>query len=224
MVKILSIVTAALVLLLALSTMSVSAAAPVLGPGMYDSSAPVFDFTGNWLTSSDTKFYGGSNRYTSESTATISFSIYGDGFRLLHVTAFNRGDVIVTIDGIAHTINMYSSGLVFQSYTEFAGLGAGEHTVTMQKASGDLFGIDAVLVLPHVESPETTPEPVTVVVTVEPVMQPAPEWIDTYSAEDGHAVAFDYSVSAGDVMSSVLMFGLLVLGLFGFSRQQLRKL
>lgn len=227
MKKIITIATAALLLLLALSTSSASADSPALGPGLYDNTAPVFDVSGSGaIFKSITHAYRGTAVELTDSTTSFSFRVWGDGFRVIYATYSSGATMQVMIDGIIYNISTYSPTTTWQTHTEFAGLGPGIHDITISSLddTGGIVSFDAVLVLPHVEAPETTAEPVEVVVTVEPVIQAAPEWIDTYSAEDGHAVAFDYSVSAGEVMSSVLLFGLLVLGLFGFSRQQLRKL
>ncbi len=134
------------------------------GPGTYQNTDSLIDFTGNWTTWSDARASGGSTLYSNDETAEATFWFTGRQVSLLFTRYTTRGNIAITIDdGTPVTLNQYGSGLSFQNRWDSPIMDEGIHVVHFYHPGGSHYiDFDALIV----SSPETTP-PAAVILSAE---------------------------------------------------------
>lgn len=99
---------------------------PDAGWKRYDDTSPVFKYTGTgWASAA-------SNKYTSDTTASVMFSFIGTKIRFIHRTYSNHRTVVMTIDGVSETYapQQYGDKTQMMIY-EKTGLSNKRHDVVM---------------------------------------------------------------------------------------------
>ncbi len=131
-----------------IDAIQIFAAAPA---GIYDDTDPAWTYTGSWTPATTTGPYNGTDKYTNNMASTASFTFIGTGFIFKYVTASNRGNIQVWVDGVqVDTINAYSSALTWQvTYTK-SGLANSVHTVVFKHGGpgGYFIDIDSIQIFP----------------------------------------------------------------------------
>ncbi len=119
--------------------------------GIYDDTDPAWTYTGSWTPVTTTGPYNGTDHYTNSTASSASFTFIGTSFNFKYVTASNRGNIEVWVDGVkVDTINAYSSALTWQvTYTK-SGLAGGVHTVVFKHGGpgGYFIDIDSIEIGP----------------------------------------------------------------------------
>jgi hypothetical protein len=89
-----------------------------------------------------------SRHYTSTNGASLSYTFVGTGIDYLAESDFNRGNVSITVDGVARpTVNCRTQQeIANQVCTSVRGLTPGSHTLTMAKLDGDYMVVDGLRV------------------------------------------------------------------------------
>jgi hypothetical protein len=153
-----------------------------------------------WRTSDGT--YNKPNAQSSNSGT--SWSLVGNP-AAFSVTTQSAPDVEMCLDGVCSTISNYSDFPQYRVPVGFVPSAPGTHTFTIENLEDGNFQVDNLLVLPASESGGSTVIPID-------IQYPAPE--DTVSFDvSGQPSSFSYSMSAGDVMTNVLLVALIVLSI-----------
>lgn len=152
------------------------------------------------------QYYGGSTYAVGASGAWIAFDFFGDYLTLIIVTTQFGGTGDLCIDSSCQSLSFYSASPIYQVPVTISGLGVGSHSLTITQVSGAIY-FDAVEIFSSVE-PSPTPLP-----TAEP---PAYQVLETYQDFEGNDVVVmqEYSITAGEVLIAVLLFGIFVLVVF----------
>ncbi len=132
---------------------SVSASVPPLNPGTYDDIHP--NILKDGWTPSNT---GGSTLHVSVTPgSTISFRFIGTQLRILYQSGDTLGEVRITIDNVAGTLDESNEANEWVSQT-FAN---GTHTVLITHTGGGSVNLDQVIVpeVPTTATPTLTPTP-----------------------------------------------------------------
>jgi len=119
--------------------------------GTYDDTDPAWTYTGSWTPATTTGPYNGTDRYTNNTASTASFTFIGTSFNFKYVTASNRGNIEVWVDGVkVDTINAYSSALTWLATYTKSGLTNAVHTVVFKHGGpgGYFIDIDAIQISP----------------------------------------------------------------------------
>jgi hypothetical protein len=110
---------------------SVTAGPSAPGPGFYDDPDPLITYSGDWhLDYGFPETINGSITYTPTAGAAATFTFLGRAVTYYFTKAFNRGYADVYIDGsFRGRIDLYSSGIEWQSSYTFSGLTYAIHTI-----------------------------------------------------------------------------------------------
>lgn len=112
-----------------------------------------FNFQGQWNSSSDPKYYMGTDSYSNDSNGSATFSFTGTRIQLIVDTNYNVGIMGISLDGGAETdVNGYSATISYQVALYTSGtLPKGSHTFKVfvtgkPDALTDYIDVDAVKV------------------------------------------------------------------------------
>jgi hypothetical protein len=113
---------------------SVTSVAPgqnVPATGFYDDPEAFITYFGGWYTDYQfTEPIGGTISYTANPGASAEFTFLGTGVTYHFTKAFNRGYADIYIDGVfKRRIDLYSSGIEWQSSSSISGLTYSVHTI-----------------------------------------------------------------------------------------------
>jgi bacillopeptidase F len=88
---------------------------------------------GTWKSVANASASGGSYRWASEATASVTVTFTGTAIDWITTKGGNFGKVAITIDGVARgTVDLYTIAQQWQSVVSYAGLGSGSHTLVIQ--------------------------------------------------------------------------------------------
>jgi hypothetical protein len=142
-------------------------------------------------------------------SAHISFNFYGDEFALWSLRDTTGGDVSICVDANCATISAYSASPAFGEWIRYTGLSVDNHSVSITPLEA-IFYFDALYIAP---APSGSPSVFTIEV-VFPETTPETEAYQVFYeiGEDTitQTVAFDYRITAGDFVSVILDFSLLL--------------
>ena len=147
----LSIVT--LFALLIINTGAASAA----GSGIYDDGDPNWTYSSGWSTYAGAGPYNNTDHYTSTVGATASFTFSGTSFTFTYLTASNRGNIAVSVDGSPlTTLNANSASMVWQKTYTSPTLASGSHTVVFTHAgpASTYIDVDAIQIFAKYDDPD----------------------------------------------------------------------
>ena len=117
----------------------------------YDDANPAWTYSPGWLTFAGAGPYNRTDHYTKTVGANASFTFTGTGFTFDYVTAVNRGNITVNVDGnVMATLNGKSTATVWQKTYTSPILSAGAHTVTFTHAGppGKYIDVDVIQITP----------------------------------------------------------------------------
>jgi hypothetical protein len=115
--------------------------------GTYDDRFAGINYSGTWQQGSLGGTYDGTLTYSTTTGNSGTFTFDGVGITLVYFAYIDGGIVEVSIDGVpVDTINMYSSGPLWQQEWYSGVLAPGWHTITFTHASGITVYIDAFTV------------------------------------------------------------------------------
>jgi uncharacterized membrane protein YgdD (TMEM256/DUF423 family) len=121
--------------------------------GAVDDGSPAVVYSGHWVPGAFRSAYGGTLTYSDEAGATARFDFEGTELQYIYTKAYNRGLVLVTIDGSpVRKIDLYDPSIVWQERTVFGGLKPGSHRAEVQvlgqrnaASTGSFVDIDAFI-------------------------------------------------------------------------------
>ncbi|MBN2115730.1 MAG: hypothetical protein JW730_04125 [Anaerolineales bacterium] len=115
------------------------------GTGTWDDTHPNWVYDPGYLTFTNANAYGGSAHYSNTIGTSAEFTFVGSRFDLIFTGYTNRGTLEVSVDGVpVGTINQYRTTRVWQAKWSSGDLGPGQHTVTLEHATGAIVDIDAI--------------------------------------------------------------------------------
>jgi hypothetical protein len=102
--------------------------------GRYDETDPRIVFTGNWTASREfSAAYRKTIAFTNVPGSVACFAMEGTGFDYIHARAYNRGRAEILVDGeLKATVDLYSTGIEWQSRSSVRGLLPGRHVITIR--------------------------------------------------------------------------------------------
>ncbi|MGD2196327.1 discoidin domain-containing protein [Lysinibacillus fusiformis] len=124
---------------------------PESGWERYDLEPPFVNLVGAWSSTNSRpeNFTGGSIRFTTVFSSSLTFDFYGEGLRLIveRNQAYDNGEI--EIDGIKSDFSCYENISTYKGKVlvfEKTGLGRKKHTVTIKKKTNDIkpFNVDSV--------------------------------------------------------------------------------
>ena len=123
----------------------------IVGPGIYDDRSGAISYYGGWLTWNSPPSEGTYNKtlyYTDVVGASANILFQGTSVTLIYSKMSNRGQIIVSIDGVEQTRLMaYSATTVWQATWTSQTLSSGSHILTITHGgSGSLIDVDAIRV------------------------------------------------------------------------------
>jgi hypothetical protein len=121
--------------------------------GAVDDGSPAVVYSGHWTPGSFRSAYGGTLTYSDEAGATARFVFEGTELQYIYTKAYNRGLVLVIIDGSpVRKIDLYDPSIIWQERTVFGGLKPGTHRAEIQvlgqrnaASTGNFVDIDALI-------------------------------------------------------------------------------
>jgi hypothetical protein len=121
--------------------------------GAVDGGSPAVAYSGHWSQGTFGAAYGATLTYSDEAGATARFFFEGTELQYIYTKAYNRGLVLVAIDGTPRRqIDLYDPSIVWQQRTIFGGLKPGPHRAEIQvlgqrnaASSGAFVDIDALI-------------------------------------------------------------------------------
>ena len=121
--------------------------------GAVDDGSPAVVYSGHWMPGSFGSAYGGTLTYSDEAGATARFVFEGTELQYIYTKAYNRGLVLVIIDGSpVRKIDLYDPSIIWQERTVFGGLKPGTHRAEIQvlgqrnaASTGNFVDIDALI-------------------------------------------------------------------------------
>ncbi len=130
---------------------------PPAGIGKYDDTHAGWAYSGSWnIFTGSGPYQGGIHYSTTPGSSSAEFAFEGSQIILVYTGYFNRGTMDVYVDDVLEdTINQYSPTRMWQAEWASGDLGAGEHTVRFEHASGATVDIDAI----EVKTYEPPPPP-----------------------------------------------------------------
>ncbi|MHB1126811.1 MAG: IPT/TIG domain-containing protein, partial [Bacillota bacterium] len=130
---------------------------PALYGGMYEEGSAGLSYQGNWSNAyGDNRASGGNYYYSYTKDATISFSVYGTGIRVIGLPTTSSGIAEFTVDGVVEArVDLYNPYSLYQQIIfQKAPLTRGVHNVTIrvtgdknQSSGGTYLHIDAIKVI-----------------------------------------------------------------------------
>lgn len=88
---------------------------------------------GTWKSVANASASGGSYRWASDATASVTVTFTGTAIDWITTKGGNFGKVAITIDGVARgTVDLYTIAQQWQSVVTYTGLGSGSHTLVIQ--------------------------------------------------------------------------------------------
>ena len=137
--------------------------------------------------------------------AGVNWNGYSEFDHIFEIVTLGASDIEVCLDGDCSIFGNYSSTRRSGIPIGLVPSVPGTHDVTIENIGNGSFRLDNLLVLPSSESGGSTVIPID-------IQYPAPE--DTVSFDvSGQPSSFSYSMSAGDVMTNVLLVALIVLSI-----------
>ena len=99
----------------------------------YDNMDSSIRFTGAWIFDKFKEATNGTIAYSNNPGDSFSFQFQGSEIRWVYTRAFNRGMAVVSIDGEEkETVDLYSPGIHWQSWTTLSGLDDGRHVLEVR--------------------------------------------------------------------------------------------
>lgn len=177
-----------------------------LMPGKYDDLNANITYVAMTTAYEGDQYYGGSVSGGGEPNTGLSFLFFGDHLTLFIITRPWGGTANLCIDGSCQTLDFYGATGQNEVPVNISGLAVGSHELTVTRVSGAIF-LDAVEIFSSVD-PTPTPLP-----TAEP---PPYQVLETYQDFGGNDVVVmqEYSITAGEVVIAILLFGIFVLVVF----------
>jgi len=120
----------------------------------YEETDSKIAWTGSWASSASAARSGGAWAYSNTPTSTASFTFSGTRLEYYVSKAPTYGIVRITIDGVSHNVDLYSSGYLHKALGWSSGkIADGVHTVTIEwtgsknaASTGTGIGVDALKV------------------------------------------------------------------------------
>ncbi|WP_091014558.1 MULTISPECIES: discoidin domain-containing protein [Paenibacillus] len=115
-----------------------SLTAPESGWRRYDGQNNLIKFNGNWLTTTNTSYYNGTNIYSSDANAKLFFNFSGTRIRIIGYRDPARGIAKIKIDGIEQTYTQNGSPQFQTLVYEKTNLASREHYVEISWGSSSI--------------------------------------------------------------------------------------
>ncbi len=105
----------------------------LVSPGVYDDFDPALRFRGPWTRSRGFAGpYHHTVSYSDKPGAQAVFAFQGTSLTYVYTKAFNRGIAQIEIDGVVHSLDLYSPTVQWQARTKFCCLEPGRHLVLLR--------------------------------------------------------------------------------------------
>lgn len=148
----------------------------------------------------------------------LSFSFYGKEFSLLSETSSNGPELEICIDGICNNVSQYSSSTERGISQTFSNLPLSVHSVTISRLNSggaNAFIFDGLIISPEYDN-DSSSVSVNVTLSAPPTEASRYAWEISNELGTPQAVTFDYTATAGDILVSSSLYGVLLMLVFIF--------